>query len=164
MCQAVAQKHDSGELVSRGSRDDPHIIMWAGDGFMARKKTKWVQLSAIVISTTSLNQSPNDAKFVPNYRGGKDVDVLLIRLEDLRPSMQRLAREGKLGDTHSELPEGVGGWVEFALGGDTPWLMTAFLFIQIKFKFITTTSLANRVCIFRTSSRCHLERGPCRDG
>ena len=124
LCQAVAQKHASGELVSSGTRDDPHIIMWAGDGFMARKKTKWVQLSAIVMSTTSLNQSPNDARFVLNYRGGEDVDVLLIRLEDLRPTMQRLAREGKLGDTHSELPEGVGGWMEFALGGDKPWLMT----------------------------------------
>ena len=123
LCQGIAEKHARGELVSTGTRDDPHIYMWAGDGFMARKKGKWVQLGAILISTNSLNQSPNDSRFVMAYCGGEDYDVLNIRLEDIRPTMQRLAREGTLWDEHEELPPGVGKHVQFALGGDKPWIM-----------------------------------------
>ena len=98
--------------------------MWAGDGFMARKKGKWVQLGAILMTTTCLNQSPADSRFVMAYAGGEDYDVLNIRLEDLRPTLQRLSREGVLRDEHGELPEGVGKHVAFAVGGDKPWLMT----------------------------------------
>ena len=98
--------------------------MWAGDGFMARKKGKWVQLGAILMTTTCLNQSPSDSRFVLGYQGGEDYDVLNIRLEDLRPTLQRLEREGAVRDTHGELPEGVGKHVAFAVGGDKPWLMT----------------------------------------
>ena len=59
-----------------------------------------------------------------SYAGGEDYDVLNIRLEDLRPTLQRLSREGVLRDEHGELPSGVGMHVAFALGGDKPWLMT----------------------------------------
>ena len=124
LCQGIAQKHARGELTSLGTRDDPHIYMWAGDGFMARKKSKWVQLGAILVTTTSLNQSPADVRFVMAFCGGEDYDVLNIRLEDLRPTLQRLEREGVLDDEHGEMPEGVGKHVAFALGGDKPWLMT----------------------------------------
>ena len=124
LCQGIAHKAARGELAARGTRDDPHIYMWAGDGFMARKKGKWVQLGAILISTTCLNQSPADSRFVMAYVGGEDYDVLNIRLEDLRPTLQRLEREGVLRDEHGELPSGVGTHVAFALGGDKPWLMT----------------------------------------
>ena len=125
LCQGIAQKAARGELASRGTKEDPHIYMWAGDGFMARKKGKWVQLGAILISTSCLNQSPSDSRFVMSlYAGGEDYDVLNIRLEDLRPTLQRLSREGVLLDEHGELPSGVGTHVAFALGGDKPWLMT----------------------------------------
>jgi hypothetical protein len=124
LSQAIAQKAQRGELASRGTLEDPHIFMWAGDGFMARKRGKWVQLGAILMTTTCLNQSPSDSRFVLAYQGGEDYDVLNIRLEDLRPTLQRLEREGVVLDTHSELPEGVGKHVAFAVGGDKPWLMT----------------------------------------
>ena len=124
LCQGIALKAQRGELASTGTREDPHIYLWGGDGFMARKKSKWVQLGAILISTTSLNQSPTDSRFVMAYRGGEDYDVLNIRLEDLRPTLQRLEREGVLLDEAGELPVGVGKHVAFALGGDKPWLMT----------------------------------------
>ena len=74
--------------------------MWAGDGFMARKKSKWVQMGVILCSTSVLNQSPHDSQYVMSYEGGEDYDVLNIRLEDLRPALQRLAREGELQDGH----------------------------------------------------------------
>ena len=120
LCQGIAHKAARGELASRGTKDDPHIYMWAGDGFMARKKGKWVQLGAILMTTTCLNQSPADSRFVMAYAGGEDYDVLNIRLEDLRPTLQRLEREGVLRDDHGELPSGVGTHVAFALGGTNP--------------------------------------------
>ena len=83
---------------------------------MARKKGKWVQLGAILISTTCLNQSPADSRFVMAYVGGEDYDVLNIRIEDLRPTLQRLEREGVLRDEHGELPSGVGTHVDLRWG------------------------------------------------
>jgi hypothetical protein len=124
LCQGIARAHARGELASTGGLVDPHIYLWAGDGFLARKKSKWVQLGAILVSQTTLNQSPNDSRFVLNYRGGEDYDVLNIRLEDLRPVLQRIAREGVLRDEYGVLPPGLGKRVEFAVGGDKPWLMT----------------------------------------
>ena len=91
---------------------------------MARKKSKWVQVGVILCSTTVMNQSPHDSQYVMSYAGGEDYDVLNIRLEDLRPLLQRLAREGELRDEYGDLPEGLGKGVRFALGGDKPWIMT----------------------------------------
>ena len=124
LCQAVARAHRRGELVSTGEGGDDHVFMWAGDGFMARKKSKWVQVGVILCSTTVMNQSPHDSQYVMSYAGGEDYDVLNIRLEDLRPLLQRLAREGELRDEYGDLPEGLGKGVRFALGGDKPWIMT----------------------------------------
>ena len=98
--------------------------MWAGDGFMARKKSKWVQLGVILCSTVAGNQSPNDSRFVLNYQGDESYDVLHIRMEDLRPVLQKLGRGEGVADTRGELPRGIGGHVAFALGGDKPWLLT----------------------------------------
>ena len=83
-----------------------------------------MQLGLILCSTTAMNQSPNDSKFVLSYKGGEDYDVVLIRLSDIREILQRIAREGKVRDTHGELPPGVGTHVAFALGGDKPWILT----------------------------------------
>ena len=91
---------------------------------MARKRSKWVQLGVILCSTTVLNQSTNNSRFVMNAEMGEDYMPLSIRLEDLRPELQRLEREGGLRDTHGELPAGVGKSVQFALGGDKPWIHT----------------------------------------
>ena len=124
LCKAIARAHARGELVSTGEGEDVHVFMWAGDGFMARKKSKWVQLGVILSSITVLNQSPNDSNFVMNYEGGEDYDIFNIRSEELRPVLQRLAREGAVRDEHGELPTGVGKCVGFGLGGDKPWLMT----------------------------------------
>ena len=124
LCSAIEYAHTRGVLASDGSEADPHIFMWGGDGFMARKKSKWVQLGVILCSTTSLNQSPVDSKFVLNYAGGEDYDVLSIRTEDLRPVLQRVAREGKVWDGYGKLPSGIGAHVQFALGGDKPWILT----------------------------------------
>ena len=124
LCKAIARTHARGELVSTGEGTDGHVFMWAGDGFMARKKSKWVQMGVILCSCSVLNQSPNDSKCVMNYAGGEDYDVFNIRSEELRPVLQRLAREGAVRDEYGELPAGVGKCVRFALGGDKPCLMT----------------------------------------
>ena len=121
MCQAIAHAHKGGELSSGGrSASDSHIFMWAGDGFMARKRSKWCQLGLILCSRTAMNQSPNDSRFVMSWEGGEDYDVFHIRSENIRPVLQRLAREGVLQDTERVLPHGVGKHVEFAIGGDKP--------------------------------------------
>ena len=124
LCSAIASAFERDVLASDESEEDPHIFMWGGDGFMARKKSKWVQLGVILCSTTSLNQSPNDSRFVLNYAGGEEYDVLSIRTEDLRPVLQRLAREGKVRDMYGKLPYELGAHVKFALGGDKPWILT----------------------------------------
>ena len=38
LSQGVAQKAKRGELASRGTQEDPHIFMWAGDGFIWLEK------------------------------------------------------------------------------------------------------------------------------
>jgi hypothetical protein len=124
ICRAIARAHRAGELVSTGAGTDGHVFMWAGDGFMARKKSKWVQVRVILCSTTVLNQSPSDSQYVMSFAGGEDYDVLNIRLEDMRPVLQRLARDGEVKDEYGELPAGIGRGVRFALGGDKPWIMT----------------------------------------
>ena len=124
LCQTIARAYLAGELVSTGEGNDNHIFMWGGGGFLARKKGKWVQLGVILCSTSSMNQSPQDSQFVMNFAGGEDFDILNIRLEDLRPVLQRLARDGHLLDTRGELPAGVGKGIAFALGGDKPWILT----------------------------------------
>ena len=124
LCQALAHAHGRGELVSTGLGGDEHIFMWGGGGFMARKRSKWVQLGVILCSTTVLNQSPNNSRFVMNAEMGEDYMPLSIRLEELRPELQRLARGGGLRDSYGELPVGVGKGVQFAIGGDKPWIHT----------------------------------------
>ena len=124
LCKAIARAHAREELVSTGTHGDEHVFMWAGDGFMARKKSKWVQLGVLLCSTSVLNQSPHDSQYVMSYAGGEDYDVLNIRLEELRAVLQRLAREGKLEDVRGELPPELGKGVRFAVGGDKPWIHT----------------------------------------
>ena len=124
LCQAIANAHKQGTLSSAGTESDPHIFMWGGDGFLARKNSKWCQLGVILCSTRALNQSPNDSRFVMAWKGGEDYDILNIRMDDLRPDLQRLAREGRVWDEEGELPLGVGRHVKFALGGDKPWIHT----------------------------------------
>ena len=53
LCQTISHTHSQGELTTTGTKTDPHIAMWAGDGFMARKKGKWVQLGVILCSTVA---------------------------------------------------------------------------------------------------------------
>ena len=103
-----------------------------------------MQLGAILVSTTSLNQSPNDSRFILNYRGGEDYDVLNIRMEDLRPELQRLERDGQLLDVKGELPAGVGKHVAFALGGDKPWLMTVLGRRNMNHTFFSPTCRCTR--------------------
>ena len=123
LCQALALRARSGVLASKGTEDDKHTIIWAGDGFMGRKKSKVVQVGTVIGSVTTLNQSPNDVQFILAYKGAESYDVLNIRLGDtLRKQMQCVAREGVLRDEFSELPDGVGGCVQFDVGGDKPWL------------------------------------------
>lgn len=122
--KAIGVRAVRGELSRSGSESERHIIIWAGDGFMARKKSKWVQFGVIVGSVTGMNQSPSDVRFVMNYRGGEEYDVLNIRTDVFRAVMQRITREGCVRDEHGEIPAGVGKYVEFAIGGDKPWIMT----------------------------------------
>ena len=124
LCKAIARAHAREELVSTGTHGDEHVFMWAGDGFMARKRGKWVQMGVLLCSTSVLNQSPHDSQYVMSYAGGEEYDVLNIRLEDLRPVLQRLAREGELQDVRSEFPSVLGKGVRFAVGGDKPWIHT----------------------------------------
>ena len=124
LCQALAHAHARNELVSTGEGEDGHVFMWGGDGCMARKRTKWVQVGVILCSTTVLNQSPNDSKFVFSAACGEEYPVLNIRLDELRTVLQRLSREGAVRDEHGLLPPGVGKRVRFAIGGDKPWILT----------------------------------------
>ena len=75
-----------------------------------------------------------------NY--GEDYVVFHIRSEELRPVLQRLAREGAVRDEYEELPAGVGKCVRFALGGDKPWRMTMLGRRNMNHKYRT---LARRV-------------------
>ena len=93
------------------------MVSWQG-------RRPWVQLGVILCSTTVLNQSPNDSRFVFNAACGEDYPVLNIRLDDLRPVLQRLAREGAVRNDYGLLPLGVGKCVQFAIGGDKPWILT----------------------------------------
>ena len=75
----IAIRARRGELASAGTPDDPHVYVWAGDGFQARKKNgKWVQLGAILASTTTLNQSPTDSRYILSYKGGSPMILLTL--------------------------------------------------------------------------------------
>ena len=127
LCKKVGE---AGVSTVNFTAEHPGKVLQAGDGFRCGGK-KAVRVGFCLTTTTGLNQSPNDWLDFLLYEGGEAYAEVALFLEPLLVQLRRIYCDGYVTDVET----GRRFYLEFALGGDKPWILDAAGHRNMNFSF-----------------------------